>query len=895
MRQLAAHGARAAAARTILAALSVLAMSARPANAAPFDFDAAPGQLPKNIVPSAYAIAVVPDLDAGTLSGTERVTLTVRAATDRIIFNTLNESLSDVRLDGTRVEGIDNDASRQITSLRLPHPVRPGTHTLTFAYSGRLEQQPHGLFLQPYTQADGRQDRMLSTKMESTDARRMFPCWDEPAFRATFELTVTIPADWAAISNMPIKRRTLKGGLATVTFRRSPRMPSYLVELSAGHLAELSAKEGDTRLGVWAPRGREQDGALALANARQILADYDDYFGYAYPLPKLDSIAVPGGFSGAMENWGAITYNDQLLLVGTSSTIADQQRVYSVQAHEMAHQWNGDLVTMAWWDELWLNESFASWRSAEETDRRHPAWKWLLLRDEDRDQAMRDDARALSHPIHQPVADELQAANAFDSITYRKGAAVLRMLEAYLGADLFRDGVRRYLRARAYSNSTATDLWNALAAVSGRRIDDIARDWTEQPGYPLIEVVARCDAGDRRTITLAQRRFLLQGADPGASHWRVPLRIRSGIGADARPLLLTEDGQTATAGRCDEPLSVNADAIGFFHVAYDEATLATNTRQFARLPEGDRIAMLDDSWALALNGRLPLDVYLALCSSMSESVSTRAWQQIAEALHTIEYDNRGQPGHAAFLELARSMLRPVAARLGWDQAATATPDVRQLRHALIGDLAAWDDEAVRDEARRRFAQFVSDRRTIEPDDQSMVLAAVMHSADAATFEALHAIAKAETDDTARRRYYEALMRVDDPALAEQAARIALSDEIPPQAANTRLGLVAVLAAAHPALSWSTFSENADSLLATNPKYAPLITAEYVPQIYWDALPLERLERWIRSRVPPEMSVNIDRGMEAARAQQAERAGLQRALERYLSEHPSAAEPASGAR
>jgi aminopeptidase N len=860
-------------------ALSAALAAAPTAVAAPFDFDATPGQLPKSVLPLAYAIALVPDLDAGTLTGKEVVTLKVRSATDRIVLNTLNEALSDVRFDGAPIERIDTDEARQTTTLSLLHQARSGRHTLTFSYAGRLETQPHGLFLQPYTLADGRRDRMLSTKLESTDARRMFPCWDEPVFRATFELTVTIPADWAAISNMPLARRVVRGQLATVTFRRSPRMPSYLVEFSAGHLAELSTMQGPTRLGIWAPRGREPDGARALANAREILADYNDYFGFPYPLPKLDAIAVPGGFSGAMENWGAITYNDQLLLAGATSTVTDQQRVYSVQAHEMAHQWNGDLVTMAWWDELWLNESFASWRSASETDQRHPTWKWQLLHDEDRDRAMRDDARAHSHPIHQPVADELQAANAFDSISYRKGPAVLRMLEAYLGPDVFRDGIRRYMRARAFSNSTATDLWNALSAVSGRRIDDIAGDWTEQAGYPLIKMSTRCDAGGQRTLELRQSRFLLHATDTGGSRWRVPLRIRSGSAAAARPLLLTEDGQTAAAGRCEEPLSLNADALGFFRVAYDDATLATNTRQFAVLPEGDQIALLDDSWALVLAEQLPLSAYLALASAMQGSVSTRGWQQVAEALRTIEYDVRGQADHAAFLDRARSILRPVAARLGWKSAAAETPDVGLLRHALIGDLAAWNDADVLQEARRQFAAFVADHNAIRADDQGMVLAAAMHAADARTFEALHSIAESESDDTARRRYYEALMRVGDPALAAQAASIALSNEIPPQAANSRIGLLTLLAQEHPALAWSAFSENADSLLATNPKYAPLITTESVPQIFWDAVPVEQLEGWIRARVPAEMSPNVDRGIEGARARLAERSVLTRAIER----------------
>ncbi|HEY4975329.1 MAG TPA: M1 family metallopeptidase, partial [Steroidobacteraceae bacterium] len=349
--------------------------------------------------------------------------------------------------------------------------------------------------MQSYVRPDGAQGRLLSTKMESTDARRMFPCWDEPAFRSTYQLTVTVPSIWQTVSNMPVDRRIVDGVLATTTFRRSPAMPSYLVEFSAGELGEITARSDGIDLGVWAARGREQDGKVALANAQRILADYDDYFGYRYPLPKLDSIAVPGGFGGAMENWGAITYNDQLLLLSATSTVANRQRVFSVQAHEMAHQWNGDLVTMGWWDDLWLNESFASWRAAKETDQRNPRWKWWQGQDADKEIAMSADARQSSHAIQQHVSDELQAANAFDpEITYSKGQAVLRMFEAYLGPDTFRSGVRRYIKARAFSNATSADLWNALGAASGASVVAMASSWTEQPGFPLVTVAASCDA-----------------------------------------------------------------------------------------------------------------------------------------------------------------------------------------------------------------------------------------------------------------------------------------------------------------------------------------------------------------------------------------------------------------
>jgi aminopeptidase N len=864
--------------------LLLLAAAATTGNAAPFSLDTAPGRLPKDVVPLDYTIAVVPDLEAKTFTGTERVTLQVRAPTARLVFNSLNERLRDVRLDGKPVGEVVSDDHEQLTTVTLTHVAAVGRHTLTFAYSGTLETQPHGLFVQPFNKPDGAHAILLSTKMESTDARRMLPCWDEPAFRATFGLTMTVPAGWATVSNMPVARRAVHGSLATVTFRRSPRMPSYLIEFTGGDIAALSARVGSTTLGIWAARGREQDGSTALANAQQILADYNDYFGFPYPLPKLDSIAVPGGFSGAMENWGAITYNDQLLLVGAASTIADRQDVYAVQAHEMAHQWNGDLVTMAWWDELWLNESFASWRGTKETAARNPSWKWWELQDASKESAMRDDARVSSHPVHQSVADELQAANVFDAITYTKGQAVLRMLEGYLGPDVFRDGIRRYLRARAYSNATATDLWNALSAASGGDVDALAHDWTEQTGYPLVTVTSSCEGG-ARSIALAQTRFLLHGTDATATRWRVPLRIRAGAG-EPQSVLFSADGQRVPAGRCDEPLSLNADAVGFYRVAYDAATQTVNARGFAQLPDGDKIALLDDDWALVLAARAPLASYLKLASSLGEAADTRAWEEVAAALGTIEHAERGAPGHAAFATVARAVIKPMADRLGWDSGADETPDVQELRRTLLGDLGSWGDTAVIAEARRRFTAFQADQNAVKADDQAFILGIVMRNGDAAAFDALHAIAKATHDDTAQRRYYRALMRVRDPELAQRAALIALSDEIPPQAANTRINLVMGLADEHAPLAWVTFRDNADVLLSTNPKYAPLITSQYVPEAMWEGAPLDQLEAWIRSRVPAEMAPNIARGMEAARGRQADKQLLVPAADAYVSSTPA---------
>jgi aminopeptidase N len=861
----------------------ILPFLAAPAFAeAPFSFDAAPGRLPKDVVPQDYDIALVPDIAAHTVRGTEAITLNVRSATSKLTFNSLNQRLEHVLFDGRPVSRVESDNKAQLTSVTLSKPAVPGLHRLTFSYDGKIESQPFGLYTQTFKRPDGATDSLLSTKFEATDARRMFPCWDEPAFRATFHVSITVPAAWATIGNMPIAKRTVNGALATTRFKPTPKMPTYLVELTAGNLAEISASVGKTGLGIWAVRGQEQDGATALANARQILADYNDYFGYPFPLPKLDSIATPGGFTGAMENWGAITYNDQILLITPSSSIRDRQQVYSIQAHEMAHQWNGDLVTMGWWDDLWLNESFASWRAAKETDQRHPDWLWWEVEDADKEGAMAADARQASHAIQQHVTNELEARSAFDpQITYYKGEAVLRMLEAYVGPDKFRDGIRSYIKARAFSNATTADLWLALDAASGQAVSEVATDWTGQPGYPLVTATAQCDASGNRSVTLAQKRFLLEGEDPGQSHWRVPMRVRAGMAAVPQPLLLAEDGQRVEAGRCDQPLSLTPDAIGFYRVAYDDKTLETDRLAFPSLPSGDRIALLDDQWALVQAGQQKLDRYLGLASAMGADLNDRAWSQIIETLRQIENYERGTTGHNAFTAYARSILKPVAAVLGWDPRPDETAPLLHLRRQVIRQLGEWGEADIVAEAKRRFDTYLADPASLGPDDQAVVLSIVATNADQPGFEKLHGLIRSAHNETELDRYLHALMRVRDPTLAQQALDIALSKEIPPQADGIRLRLIFDASEQNPPLAWAAFRDHVDQVMAAHPQYRPLLLAQYIPEYLWNAVPIDDLEAWLKVRVPPEMASNLSRGMQAARFKLRKKTEIAAAADAYL--------------
>jgi aminopeptidase N len=857
-------------ARAALAAAFALPLAgiASAAPEPPFTFDTTYGNLPKDVVPRAYSISVRPDPDHLTLTGSEKVQIEVRKPTKTIIFNALNITFSRASVDGFAATVVPNDKTQRAT-LTAGKLLSPGLHVLALSYKGKMDTAGQGIFRQPYLGADGKPHVMVSTQFESTDARRMFPCWDEPAFRAVYTLSATLPAAWTAVSNMPVAARVVHGAMATTTFQPSAKMASYLVVLSAGDLKSISSIDANgTRHEVWATSGNQDEGQYALANSKQILEAYDAYFGIAFPLPKLSSIAVPGGFSGAMENWGGITYNDQILLLGKSGTIGQKQQIYSVQAHEMAHQWFGDLVTMSWWDDLWLNESFASWMSARQTNLANPTWLWWQDQDGDKEGAMSADAEITSHPIQTHVTDELQAEAAFDpAITYSKGQAFLRMTEAYLGPDTFRSGIRLYMQNRKFSNATATDLWLALSKASGKDVAAYANGWIAQPGFPVVSVTASCDGAGARTIALHQERFLLSGiSDPANTTWNVPVGIASGAGTPSYTVLSARDRSGIPAGSCSEPLRANAGDIGFYRVSYDAATLATNTKAFGSLPDEDKIAMLDDQWALTQAGKADLGTYLALANAMGSDHDARAWTQIVGSLSTIERDERNKPGHDAFTAYARELVHPLFDALNWDAKPDDAPPVRRLRDLAISSLGKWGEPGIIAEAKKRFAAFVRDPSTLSPDEQTTVLAIVGTYADQAAFDQIHALAKAAKSQQEAERYYFALESAKDPKLAEQGMEIAISSEIPPQAANAVPGLVFSNVDWNPSLAFAFGKAHGKQVFKAFTGMDMVFLALFVPPTFADAAPLDQVQAWVTGLVPAGSEAYIARGMSSAKLQ-----------------------------
>ena len=580
--------------------LSIAAFAAQAE--APFSFAATQGKLPKDVVPIQYAAHLRPDLAARTFLGSETIEIEVLSATSAIVLNAAELHIDSATLEGKNFGPLKLapvlDAARQTLSFALEQPLAPGRYQLALKFHGAINREARGLFRLDY-KAGTADKSMIATNMAPSDTRRLLPNWDEPAFRASFKLTVDLPASFKAYSNTPVERLDkLEGALQRFSFAATPNMPSYLLVLVAGELERSSVRQDGTEIGVVTTAGKQRQATYALNASRDLLRYFNQYFGQKYPLPKLDQIAIPGGFNGAMENWGGIVYDESTLLVDPDDSPEGMRKLsFAFNAHEVSHQWFGNLVTMAWWDNLWLNEGFASWMEVKASEHFHPEWRALLDSQADRDGVMDLDARQTTRAIQAPVDSEAQAADAFDDITYAKGQAFVRMLEAWLGEEAFRKGVRAYMASHRYGNTTSADLWRALEAASGKPVAGVAADWTTQPGFPLLNVGQVCENGQRR-VTITQQQFWLDQAPATAHQWQVPVEVAT-VGGKSVTLLMNGPSATLVQPDCTAPLVIDPAGVGYYRVQYDRSAFAALVGRLDRLSDSTRLRLLSDTWSQA--------------------------------------------------------------------------------------------------------------------------------------------------------------------------------------------------------------------------------------------------------------------------------------------------------
>jgi len=754
--------------------------------------------LPADVIPTHYDLDVTPDAGAATFKATVKIDLDVRSATRVVQLNAADLKFSSVQLTGTaQSPGVTYDAGRETATLTFPAPVAAGPHTLTIRYSGLINPHPAGLFYLDYGPAGRARKRALYTQFENSDARRFLPCWDEPDRKATFTLTVTVPAADMAVSNTPVARSApVAGGFKRITFGTTPKMSSYLLFFGSGHFERVTRTVDGVRIGVVVRRGERGKAAFALQAAAEILPFYEDYFGVKFPLPKLDLIGAPGGsqFFSAMENWGAIMQFDRVLLVNPrTATQMDRIDVYTDIAHEMAHQWFGDLVTMRWWNDLWLNEGFAEWMQYKAIERFHPQWHiWLHALDE-KESAMDVDSRAGTHPIIEPIRDVLQADQAFDEITYDKGMAVIRMLENYIGPDAFRAGVRNYIKAHAYGNTVSDDLWQELDRTSPRPVTAMAHQFTLQAGVPLVNVAA-----DARGLELTQGRFAIDDTGRRNTRWEVPVTVRVPGNRQWQGRL---DGANATAVplSADATAVVNAGQAGYYRVRYAPAQLAALTREFARLQPADQIGLLNDTAALGSAGYQPLAGFLGIVTRMRPDMDPMALRTATTHLADLGLLYAGLPGNAAFSAFARGLLQRWLAHTGWTEATNESGNTRLLRTGLLQALGnVFDDPAVIAKSRDLFRTWRGRPDSLSADLRATVLDIVAVHADEQTWEQLHTLARNTPNPVEQADFYALLGRARDPRLAQQALDLTLTDE---PAVTVRPDMISAVSSWHPELAF----------------------------------------------------------------------------------------------
>ncbi|HKB24813.1 MAG TPA: M1 family metallopeptidase [Methylomirabilota bacterium] len=795
-----------------------------------------PYRLPRTALPRRYDIRLEPDLTTLTFRGEETVTLDVTESVSELLLNAVELAIDAASLENDRGQSIPAtvslDEAAERAHLALAAPATSGRWRLRLTFRGALNDKLRGFYRSSYKDATGATRLLAATQFEATDARRAFPCWDEPAFKAVFAVTLAIDPALTAVSNTRVVAERREGGKKVLAFADTITMSTYLVAFVVG---ELEATEpvvvGRTPVRVWCVPGKKGLAAFGHAVAVASLRFFEEYYGMPYPGDKLDLLAIPDFAAGAMENLGAITFRETALLVDErAASHTELERVADVVAHENAHMWFGDLVTMTWWNGIWLNEAFATFMEMLSVDAWKPEWRRWTTFGVSRAAALTVDGLHSTRPIEFPVRAPRDADAMFDVLTYEKGASVLRMLEQYLGADVFREGVRDYLRRHAYANADTGDLWQALGSASGQPIPAVMDGWIFKPGYPLVS--ARLDG---RELVLAQQRFTyLREPSPGVSsaaesdqRWQVPVQIRVHAGG-RHPVtrLLLAEGET----RVPQPASfdavvVNEGGHGFYRVRYTGDLLERLLARLAALAPIERFNLVNDAWAVAVAGLMSLTDYLELTARFREERDRNVWSVLIAslgALHRI-VEEADRPRLAA---LVRDRLGPAFAALAW----TPRPEEDELTRQLRGDLARalgvlGDDRRVQAEAAGLYAAHLGGRE-VDPNVLPALIAILAHAGDAARYDEFLTRFKSATTPQEEQRYLYALAGFRQPELLERTLARTLDGEIRTQ--DAPFVAHALLLSVHAReLAWTFVKKHWDAMDRQYPKHGLRRMAEGV--------------------------------------------------------------------
>ncbi|MHB8438484.1 MAG: M1 family metallopeptidase [Acidimicrobiales bacterium] len=783
-------------------------------------------RLPYSVDPRRYDLRLRPDLEGATFTGTVTITADARESVDVFVLHAQDLDVAGAALAVGDAEGeavpvrVTPDAHHDDRIvLTFDRPVGPGPITVSLTFAGVLNDMLHGFYRSTFTDDEGATHVIATTQFEATDARRAFPCLDEPDRKAAFAVTIDVPPGNDAFSNGPeIERVDLDDGWQRVRFGDTIPMSTYLVAFAVGPFRATDPVDVDgVPVRVVHVPGREPLTGFALDVAAHALRFFSDWFAIPYPAEKLDLLAVPDFAAGAMENLGCVTFRENALLVDHSGAArADLERVAHVVAHEIAHMWFGDLVTMKWWNGIWLNEAFATFMEVLCVDAYRPEWERWVSFGVDRQAAMETDALHSTRPVEYPVGPPEEARGMFDVLTYEKGGAVLRMLERHLGAERFRDGIRRYLDGHRLGNTVTADLWSALADASGEPVGPIMDTWILQGGFPVIHVKRIEEA-----LELTQEPCTFgppKGDSAVGERWRIPLGIRT-LGDDSVPgesvqLVLDDQGATIPL-RDSAPVVVNAHGDGFFRVAYDDDSARALLPLLDKLDTLERFGILTDTWTEIQAGRAPLDRLLQAAERLRRDDDPDVWSRLTGPVGTLDHvaDEADRDAVAGYM---RALAGPRFAELGWDPRAGEPERVSSLRAQLLRALGTVGaDEEVRARCVELHRADSTGRTPMHAEMAPAVVAVVARAGDPDDYETFLRRYRHGATPQEQLRYLYGLAGFPDPVLGTRTYAIALDEARSQDAPFVVASLLA--SRAHGTATWDRVVAQWDDLLQRFPE------------------------------------------------------------------------------
>lgn len=782
-----------------------------------------PYRLPQTVVPSRYDIRLEPDLATFTFMGRETVALSVAEATSDIVLNAAELEIveagveRDDATDYRHAASVTCDPMTQRCFIHFAAVLKPGSWRLHLSFTGLLNEKLRGFYRSTYRDENRQVRPLAATQFEATDARRAFPCWDEPAFKAVFAATLVVDPAFTAVSNTPLIEERREQGKKVLQFADTIRMSTYLVAFIVGDLeATAPVHVGPTPLRLWAVPGKQHLTALGLEIGAFSLDFFENYYGIAYPGQKLDLLAIPDFASGAMENFGAITFRETALLVDPqTATHSEQERIADVVAHENAHMWFGDLVTMAWWNGLWLNEAFATFMEMLAVDAWKPEWQRWTSFGVSRAVAMSVDGLHSTRPIEYPVIAPKDADAMFDVLTYEKGASVLRMLEQYIGPAVFRDGVREYLRRHAYGNADTGDLWIALGHAAKQPVPDLMNAWIFTPGYPVV--LAKREGA---RLMIEQRRFtyLPSSQEAQADHtqqWHIPIQMRIVVKgrSETRHVLLQNKRTEMSLPPESESVILNEDGHGFYRVHYSsellEAVLGMAPNGLAPI---ERFNLINDAWASTVASLMTVPEYLNLAARFKSDRDKNVWEIIIGSLHTL---NRiiDASERQNLERLVCDFAGPAFGELGWTSRPKESELTKQLRAELVRAMGILgNDRLIQQQAMELYESKVS----VDPNVTPAIIAILAHAGDETRYQAYVSRYKSASTPQEERRYLYSLALFQSPELLRQTLVKSINGEIRTQDAPfiVRMILTSVYGRE---IAWSFVKEHWETMDRLYPK------------------------------------------------------------------------------